>query len=183
MKKNILVTGRPGVGKTTCVRRVAELLTSRGVVVGGMITFEVRSSGRRIGFQILDMQSGRRGWLARKGVYGMPRVGRYTVFLDELESIGVGAITAALEKAQVIVIDEIGPMELYSEKFKETVWKALESSKPVLATIHAKAERYSFGRKVLSRNDVELHKLTLINREGVPPRIAKKIASILSSSR
>lgn len=178
-KKNILVTGRPGIGKTTCVRRVAELLLSRGVNVGGMITLEVRERGRRVGFQVIDVQRGLRGWLAKVGAPGRLRVGKYTVMLDDLERIGVAAIRDALENAHVVIIDEIGPMELYSEEFKKAVWDVLESPKPLLATIHVKADRYEFGRKILERKDVDVVTLTLENRENMPAVIAKKIANLL----
>lgn len=179
-KKNILVTGRPGIGKTTCVRRVAELLISRGARVGGMITVEVRERGRRVGFQIIDLQRGLRGWLARVGAPGDIRVGKYTVLLDDLERIGVSAIRDALETSHVVVIDEIGPMELYSEEFKMAVRDALESSKPLLATIHARAERFEFGREILRRKDIDIVTLTIENRENAPALIARKIANLLS---
>ena len=124
-----------------------------------------------------------RGWLAKVDALGKLRVGKYTVMLDDLERIGVAAIRDALENAHVVVVDEIGPMELYSKKFKNVVWNVLESSKPLLATIHVKANRYEFGKRILERKDVEIITLTLGNRENMPAVIARKIANLLSEKR
>jgi nucleoside-triphosphatase len=130
-----LVTGKPGSGKITLLLRVAERLRSIGIRVGGMITRETRVSGVRVGFEILDLASKRRGNLAVKGE-GKPRVGKYVVNVGDLEEVGVKAILDALREADVVFIDEVGPMELYSRRFKEAVRQASNSGKPLLATIH-----------------------------------------------
>jgi len=180
MAKNFLVTGRPGVGKTTCLKRLAEILVSRGVTVGGMITLEVREAGVRKGFEVVDLLSGRRGVLASTGAGEGPRVGRYVVNLRDLEDVGVSAVRNAVDKASVVIIDEIGPMELLSESFKEAVTSALNSEKPVAASIHERARENPFGRSVLERRDVELIPLSLANRERVPAELARKIANLLA---
>jgi len=180
--KNFLVTGRPGIGKTTCVIRTAEILTSRGVTVGGMVTYEVREKGERIGFNIRDVYTGREGVLARTGLTQGPRVGKYTVNLKDLETIGVEAIKTAIQQAQVIIIDEIGPMELYSKNFYTAVLSALDSTKPVIATIHEKAPNSQEGKTILQRKDVKLYTLTFANKENMPPMIAKEVATLITKT-
>ena len=79
------------------------------------------------------------GWLNVNG-QGGPQVGKYYVNLNDLDNIGAAAITQALEKCDVIAIDEIGPMELFSQKFKQAVTQALEGKKLMLMVVHGKAK-------------------------------------------
>ena len=182
-KKNFLITGRPGVGKTTAVLRVVEMLKKKGISVGGFVSKEVRVGRTRAGFKVVDLGTGREGYLARAGRGRGPRVGKYVVNLAEFEDIGVKAVEEALEGDEVVVIDEIGPMELYSGKFREVVEKALNSGRVVLATIHWRAGRDEFGRRILSRRDVEVIELNLGNRDRVPREIFERILSCLKDYR
>jgi nucleoside-triphosphatase len=138
-KRVLLLTGSPGVGKTTVLTKAVSALKGKGYSVGGMLSREVREGGARVGFEILDLSSGRRGWLAHVNQRSGPQVGKYRVNMEDIDLIGAKAIADDVEKCAVIAIDEIGPMELFSEKFKEATRKALESSKPVLAVVHEKA--------------------------------------------
>ncbi len=176
--KNLLITGRPGIGKTTAVLKAVEKLRRRGVHVGGFISREVREAGVRTGFVIVDLSTGEEAYLARVGG-GLPRVGKYTVLVSELERVGVRAVFKALESSDVVVIDEIGPMELYSQLFKEAVVKALNSFKPVIATIHFRAREDPFGRMVLSREDVAVISLLPHNRDTVPHLIVEHVLTKL----
>lgn len=176
--KNLLITGRPGIGKTTAVLKAVEGLRRRGVHVGGFISREVREAGVRTGFIIVDLSTGEEAYLARVGS-GLPKVGKYTVLVSELERVGVRAVLKALESSDVVVIDEIGPMELYSQLFKEAVVKALNSLKPVIATIHFRAREDPFGRAVLSRDDVTVISLLPHNRDKVPHFIVEQVLTKL----
>ena len=136
-KLMLLLTGHPGVGKTTALMKAVESLrTRRGLKIGGMITREVREGGKRIGFQIIDVGTGKVGWLARIDVSDGPRVGKYGVNLKDLEGVGVKALLEAMEKADLVVCDEIGPMELKSAAFRQVVSKLVNCDKPVLGTVH-----------------------------------------------
>lgn len=115
-KRLLLVTGSPGVGKTTVLLRVIEALKSKGYGVGGILSREVRSDGSRIGFEVQDLNSGRKGWLASINQQQGPQVGRYRVNLEDLNGVGVKAIGEANQSSDVVVVDEIGPMELFSER-------------------------------------------------------------------
>ena len=174
MKKRVLLlTGSPGVGKTTVLLRVVESLKGKGYSVGGMISREVRSDGVRVGFEVLDLGSGRRGWLAHVNQPSGPQVGKYRVNLEDLNSIGAEAIMAAFDKCDVIAIDEIGPMELFSEKFKEAVKRAVESGKLVVGVVHWKA-RDRLIEEVKAREDTEIITVTHENRNKLHENIVEK---------
>jgi nucleoside-triphosphatase len=172
----ILVTGRPGIGKTTVVSKLAQMLRERGVNVGGMITRETREKGVRTGFLVEDLKTGLKGLMASVNYSSGPRVGRYFVSLMELERVGVKAIRDAVERDEVVIIDEIGPMELYSESFRKTVSEAFASGKSVVATIHEKASQYSFCRTILSASGVSTFTVTLGNRDLLPKTILDKLS-------
>jgi nucleoside-triphosphatase len=179
MKKRImLLTGSPGIGKTTVLIKIVDSLKAKGYKVGGMISREVRSRGSRVGFEILDIIGLRRGWLAHGDQPTGPRVGKYRVNIEDLNSIGAETIVRAVGEADVIVIDEIGPMELFSEKFKQAVQMAVESGKPLLGVVHWKAKDKLID-DVKNRDDVEIYNVNLENRDKLHDVIAEKIAKLL----
>jgi len=169
----LLLTGSPGVGKTTVLTKAVSALKEKGYSVGGMLSREVREGGARVGFEILDLNSGRRGWLAHVDQRVGPQVGKYRVNMEDLDLIGAKAIADAVEKCDVIAIDEIGPMELFSEKFKEAARKALDRHKPVLAVVHWKATD-KLVNEAKSREDSETFTVTQENRDKLPETIAQK---------
>ena len=172
-KRLLLLTGDPGVGKTTVLLKIVEALKARGYKVGGMVSREVRSCGSRVGFEILDLAGGGSGWLAHVGQKTGPQVGKYRVNLKDLDTIGAGSITKAIENSDVIAVDEVGPMELFSEKFKDAVRRALESRKLVVAVVHWKAQdRLITDAK--NMKDAEIFTVTAENREKLPTTIAEK---------
>ena len=135
-----LLTGPPGVGKSTALSKVVLRLKSAGVIVGGFTTSEQRSGGTRIGFAIGDLTTGRSGQLASASARVGPRVGRYRVNLEDLAKIGAAGLDAAAERSELIVIDEVGPMELVSPEFRRAVKKCVESAKPLLAVVHERLD-------------------------------------------
>jgi len=176
--KAIFLTGRPGVGKTTVVLRAVELLRAEGARVGGMISREVREGGRRVGFEIIDLATGRRGWLAHVNQPTGPRLGKYRVNLADLEGVGVAAIREAVEGADLVVIDEVGPMELFSREFVRAVEEALASGKPVLGTIHHRA-RGPLLDAIRRDPAVKIITVTLQNRDGLPEQVAGMLRELL----
>jgi nucleoside-triphosphatase len=177
-KRVLLLTGNPGIGKTTVLMKTVNALKERGICVDGMISREVREGGKRVGFEILDLSSGRRGWLAQVSQKTGPQVGRYRVNIEDLNAVGAQAIIDAVEKCDVIAIDEIGPMELFSEKFKETVRKALDSRKLVIAVVHWKAKD-ALIREAKNRQDSETTTVTIENRDKLHKTIVEEVAKIL----
>lgn len=168
-KKNLLLYGRPGVGKTTIIMKIIELWPREA---GGFYTQEVRAKGTRIGFDIITTE-GERGMLSRVGHASPWRVGRYGVLREDLEKVAVSSIRQALAERKLVVIDEIGKMELFSNNFREVVLQAFHSAPPVLATI---MEAYHpFAQSLKQRADVELIKVEEKNRDRLPQLIVEKI--------
>ncbi len=144
------------------------------VSVGGMISREARDGCDRLGFEVIDLTRGKKGWLAHVDQKTGPRIGKYRVNLVDLEKVGVEAVAQATQKYDVVAIDEIGPMELFSAKFKRAVHEALDSNKMVLAVVHAKA-RDPLVLEVKQREDAEVFTVTPTNREGLPKLLTEKV--------
>lgn len=158
------MTGRPGVGKTTVVLRVLEGFRGKA---GGFITHEIREGRARVGFVVRDLE-GREAIMAHRDFPG-PRVGRYGVSVEAFESVALPALRRALKGADLVVIDEVGKMELFSEAFKELVLKAFEGGKPVLGTISL--ARDPFLERVKGMPGVRLLEVTPANRDSLPGMI------------
>jgi nucleoside-triphosphatase len=180
MRKHIiLITGIAGIGKTTAIIRAVETLKGQGYDIGGMITKEKREGYARVGFEIQDLATQKLGWLAHVKQPNGPRIGKYRVNLSDLEDVGANAIQNATKTADIIVIDEIGPMELHSKAFKEAVVQASDSAKPVVATVHYNAAD-DFVRDIKTRQDAEVYEVTSENRETIHNLITERITNILS---
>jgi nucleoside-triphosphatase len=180
-KRLLLITGSPGIGKTTLLLKVAEGLRAKGCSVGGMINREVRTSGARVGFEVTDLSSGNRGWLASVHEERGPQVWKYRVNIDDLNNVGVKAILDACEKLDVLVVDEIGPMELFSEKFREAVKKVVEGEKLLVAAIHWKMSGVLID-SIKKREDSETHVVTYENREHLHEAIIEEAVDFLSKA-
>lgn len=129
--KNILLTGRPGIGKTTVVQAVARLFPGE---VSGFVTGEIRERGTRKGFSITSVE-GKSAVMAHVDFRSPIRVGKYGVDVPAFERITLPALRGALREKRIVVIDEIGKMELASPRFREAVREALEYDRIVVATI------------------------------------------------
>ena len=168
----ILITGRPGIGKTTVIQKVLERVKP---VAGGFFTEEIRERGNRLGFRVRDIHTGKEGILAHVEHRGGPRVGKYGVDVDSFEQIGVAALVEAMRREGCVVIDEIGKMELCSKAFREAVGKLMDSEHPVIATIAAHDD--PFLNALRSRPDVELVEVTASNRDELAGRIIAVICT------
>ncbi len=175
LKRIILVTGPPGIGKTSILRRTVKELEKREYTVGGMFCRDVREGGIRVGFEIKDISTGQRGWLAHVNLPTGPTVGKYHVNLTDLDVISAGSILDALRNVDILAVDEIGPMELLSPAFSRALIKAVEGSKPLIGTIHYRLSN-SLVNNIKAREDTEIIKVTYSNREGLHNLIANKIS-------
>ena len=138
MTRGFFLTGPPGSGKTTLIMKAARLLQSAGCKVEGLTAPEIRVSGRRLGFDICDLQCRRRWPLARAGCPGVARVGRYGVCREAEEAAAY--LLEALSTSDIIVIDEIGPMELALPGLRRAILSVLRGGKPVIGVVHRKLQ-------------------------------------------
>jgi nucleoside-triphosphatase len=168
MPLHLLVEARPGAGKTTALRRLAELLQEAGTRVAGFTTEEIRERGRRVGFAV-EAFSGERGTLAHVSFAGPPRVGKYGVDLAEFERIALPALRAP--SVGVVLIDELGKMELASERFRNVVEDLMDGSVVVAATVQA--GRHPFTDRLKER--FEVVRLTPANRDQLPAELAERL--------
>jgi nucleoside-triphosphatase len=171
MKQKILLTGRPGSGKTTLIKRVAESLPKRSA---GFYTEEIREHGLRVGFRLVTLE-GDEAVLAHVDLNTRERLGKYGLDLSGLETVAVRAVRDAVEKGQLVVIDEIGPMEIRSVVFRDVVNEALESDVPLLATIFARP--LPFTNAIKSRRDVLLIEVRRDNRDRLVSELSERMQS------
>ena len=162
MKRVILLTGAPGSGKTTVIRRVLAELSRPA---GGFYTRELREDGVRRGFEMVTLD-GECGILAHLDIHSPKRVSKYGVDTTALDGLAVPAIQAAVLQDKVVVIDEIGPMEILSPLFRRSVMEALQSEVSVLGTIVQRRTPYT--ERIKSQFHANLIEVTLKNREELP---------------
>ena len=171
--KIILLTGLPGVGKTTMVNRLATTLLGKGLKVSGITTREVLENGNRTGFRITDLATRKEGWLARKDNSSGPKIGSYRVISQDLERIGVNALErSAEEPTAVTIVDEIGPMEMTSSTFRRAVSRVFAGERPTIATVRF-GSRYPEVEEVRGKS-VQLE-ITKDNREAIYDNLVKQI--------
>ncbi len=166
------ITGLPGAGKTHALLKVIEMLEAEGCKVGGMVTEPIIEGGKRTGFAIVDWQNKERGVFAHIDISSKFNVGKFGVDLTVLETVGVKALLKATEDSDVIVIDEVGRMEVESKPFIETVKYALDIEKPLILTLHKKS-RNPLLQDIRRRDDIRILEVTPINRNLLPYKIMK----------
>ena len=162
-----LITGKPGVGKTTLIQKIIERM--RLVNMAGFCTSEIRRKGSRLGFELQGL-NGERRTLAHVDIDSPHRVGKYGV-----DTVGFEAFLETLDllnpDVNLIVIDEVGKMELFSNRFRSLVCDALNSDKQVFASIPLKGNE--FIREIKQRSDILLLEVTPGNRDRLPEAIVE----------
>lgn len=169
MSKNILLTGSPGTGKTTVIERLIERLSNLKPI--GFYTREIREEGNRVGFSLIGLD-GTESILSHIGLVSSYRVGRYKVdvegfgkFLDHLDLLN--------SPSSIAIIDEIGKMECFSQKFQEIITQLIEGKKTIVATIAIKGR--GFPAKIRKKKDCDLIRLNKENRDLLPKRLEEMV--------
>jgi nucleoside-triphosphatase len=162
-----LLTGMPGSGKTSLIRQAVR---EHNIQAGGFYTEEIRLQGVRQGFRVVTLD-GQNTLLAHIDIHSPYKVSKYGVDIEGLERIGIPALQEAAAHQGIVVIDEIGKMELFSEKFKAAVLEILGSGKKVLGTIMLKPDPWADAIKRLP--EVKLITITRNNHQPVMEEILK----------
>ncbi len=174
LKSRILITGPPRCGKSTLILKLINYYSNK--IIYGFLTPEVLKDGKRIGFDIKDIFSGKKSPLARIGNYNTRyNLGKYRIFIEELDKYIFNSKFIENKKVDLIIIDEIGKMELFSKKFQEFINDIFQSDIPLITTI-GKNLRHPIKDNILNIPEIILFRLNRENYLGV----FQKIISIIS---
>lgn len=168
--RTLILTGRPGIGKTTIIKAVIAQLADRA---GGFYTEEILGAGGRKGFRLITL-AGRSDVIAHIDIRSRSQVGRYGVKVEVIDRVGAGAIQAAVEHNPIVIIDEIGKMELFSSPFQGAVLKAVSSPKCVLAT--AMLDEHPWVAALKSLPQVTTWEVNKVNRSEMVARVLAWLA-------
>jgi nucleoside-triphosphatase len=157
------ITGLPGSGKTQTLLRIIQLLEEEGLTVGGMVTEPIVEKQRRTGFQITNWLTKEHEVFAHETLKSRVRSGRYGVNLAALEGLGIRALAEARDSADVIVIDEVGKMEVESDAFTQSVIDTLDAKKSIIMTLHKKS-RNPLLQDIRRRDELRLLEVTPVNK-------------------
>lgn len=175
----VAITGHPGVGKTTAFMKVLDYLNKKGVRVAGFYCPEVRSLGRRVGFKIVSVDMGIERWLARVEGCNGSQIGRYKLCEEAVEVARYASERAA--EADVLAIDEIGPMELAIREIRDTIIKLLELHKPGIFVVHERLRAPDIRKRLENRTC--WFQITLDNRDYIVKPIIEAIKDALERTR
>ncbi len=169
------ITGLPGSGKTQTLLRIIQLLEHEGIKVGGVVTEPIVEKGRRTGFRIVDWLTKEEEVFAHESVKSRVRSGRYGVNVHALEDLGTRALAEARADADVVVIDEVGKMEVDSDTFTQAIVETLDSSKSIVMTLHKKS-RNPLLQDIRRRDELRLLEVTPVNKN----LLAFKVVTLLT---
>ena len=175
--RHFLITGQPGIGKTTLIKNIAKALEVLDPV--GFYTAEIREKNLRQGFTLTDF-NGRKNVLAHVNITGGFRVGRYGVDIERFE-IFLEPILFLAPETRLIIIDEIGKMECFSVKFRKLMQTIFNSNTPVIATISLKGG--GLISQIKRQPDIELFEMTYRNRNAISDNIIKRILKFFKDIR
>jgi nucleoside-triphosphatase len=169
---NLLITGVPGIGKTTLIQKLSEELRNLNPV--GFYTTEIREKAVRKGFELVSLD-GKRAILSHTEIRSPHRVGKYKVDVEGFEAF-LDTIPCLLSQTRCIIVDEIGKMECLSNVFRKVMKEILDSEKLVIATIAWKGS--GFIEEIKKRDDAELYEMTQDNRDSLLSEIIKDILNL-----
>ena len=171
MTRKLLITGRPRSGKTTLIKRIVHKLA---LPAGGFYTAEIRERGQRVGFKIITLED-EEAVFAHVNFKTSERLGKYGLDLSALVTVGIETLRTALRARELVVIDEIGPMEIRSRIFRDVVSEALYSGVLILGTITTRP--FPFTDTIKNRPDVTLIEVRSENRERLVSELSKQFMS------
>jgi len=174
--RNIFLTGPPSCGKTTIIKKVVAKLKRKAT---GFHTEELRKNDKRVGF-LMKTLDGKEGLLGHEDITSRFHIRRYGVSIENVENLAVPSITPH-SQYEIIIIDEIGKMECFSEKFREAILEALDARIVVLGTIAVGGTE--FIREVKERRDIKIYEVTAQNRNVLPEYLIEEIECFFQNRR
>lgn len=175
MARNLLLTGPPRSGKTTVVERTVDQLPA-DLTVGGLTSPERRSDGERVGFALVDRRTGESRLLASVDREEGPTVGSYRVDPSAVEEFAPGVLERARTRADVVVIDEIGPMQLLGDAFVRETLRTLAAPVPVLATLVSRPVD-PVVEEIRQREDTRVVTVDEDSRERLPSALGDRLVA------
>jgi nucleoside-triphosphatase len=175
--RNLLLTGPPGVGKTTVLAAVARRLGGRKL--GGFLTEEIRPERRRLGFALVPFQ-GERRTMAHRDLASPHRVGHYGVDVAMIDDVAEVVLDLRVD-AEIFLIDEIGKMECFSRRFVEAIARLLDDPRPLVVTVARQGP--GLITEVKRRTDVELWQVTTENRRRMPDEVVSWLSITADSAK
>ena len=175
--RNLLLTGPPGVGKTTVLAEVARQLGGRKL--GGFLTEEIRPERRRLGFALVPFR-GKRRTMAHRDLASPHRVGSYGVDVAMIDEIAEAVLDPGAD-AEIFLIDEIGKMECFSSRFVAAIARLLDDPRPLVVTVARRGP--GLIAEVKRRSDVELWQVTTENRRRLPNAVMSWLSTTADSAK
>ena len=169
-----VITGVPGIGKTTALVRLTKMLKNAGVEVDGFYSVEVKDKGERKGFSFVDIKTGDTVQLASISGDGI-RFSRYRVKVKNIDQFVPKVIQRAIEYSKIIILDEIGPMELFSNSFRKAVEDLLKTDKVIIAVVH-RSFSHDLMKEVLKSAKAKIE-VTESNRDAIPEQLFQMLKS------
>ncbi|MCS7250026.1 MAG: NTPase [candidate division WOR-3 bacterium] len=175
-KSIFLITGKPGIGKTTLIKKLISFFNLKNIC--GFYTEEIRERNVRVGFKIITFYNGE-GILAHINFFSPYKISKYYVDIQNFEKLVIPELSLAKEK-KIVFIDEIGKMELFSEKFKEKVIEIFNLNKIIIATIPI--SKIDFIESLKSLPKVKVYEITFENRNQMLEILKEEIDKFLRNS-
>jgi nucleoside-triphosphatase len=166
------ITGLPGSGKTYTLLRVIDMLKEEELTIGGMIDEPISDGRHKTGFTVKNILTGESQIFASQEIESKIMIGKIGVDLSKFEEVSITAIKDACEKCDIIVIDEVGKVEVESQAFIDAVKDALDINKPMILTLHKKS-RNPLLQDIRRRDDVRILEVTPTNRNLLPYKIIR----------
>lgn len=172
MKNILLLVAKPRIGKSTCIKKIVNLLGESNCT--GFYTEEIRdeTTGERTGF-LTKTLSGEETLLASTSFDSKLKIGKYGVHIEEFEKIGLPSLKSVFHNDRTLIIDEIGPMQMCSKRFREILLKLQKTEKIIIGTICFKGCDFIEDYKKMP--NVDLIELTLENRDIMPNKVMELI--------
>lgn len=164
------ITGLPDSGRTNLMLTIVEMLEAEQIKIGGLVTYPIFENDSVVGFKMMDYMTKEEAVIAGANITSRVRFDQFGIDMDTLGTFSVNAIKRAVFNAELVIIDEVGRIQLKSEYFNKAVLNALRSSKPIMMTIYKKS-RSSLLQDIRRRDDIRMLEITPVNQGILPFKI------------